>query len=78
VVEEILKLEGQLQLRLLTDVRSTGDTYGSERICSPFAEETVNLGDWRVRAPAYVEAARPSSSASIEDFMMEAVDEVTA
>ena len=77
MVEEILKRECELQLPLLTNMRSTGDTYGSERICSPFAEETVNLGDWRVRAPAYVEAARPSSSASIEDFMMEAVDGVT-
>jgi hypothetical protein len=55
-----------------------GDTYGSERICSPFEEETVNLGDWRVRTAAYVWATTPSSTTSIEDFMMKVVDEVTA
>jgi len=60
------------------NVRLTSDTYGSERICSPFGEETVNLGDWRARAAAYVEAAKPSNTTSIEDFMMGEVDEVTA
>ena len=54
-----------------------GDTYGSERICSPSGEVTVNLGDWRVRTPAYVEATKPSNTASVEDFMMKGVDEVT-
>jgi len=77
VVNEILKREGQPQLRLLANVRSTGDTYGSERICSPSREVTVNLGDWRVRTAAYVEATKPSSTASVGDFMMEGVDEVT-
>jgi len=38
---------------------------------------TVNLGDWRVRAAAWVEATKPSSTASVEDFMMKGVDEVT-
>ena len=55
-----------------------GDTYGSERIWSPREEETVNLGDWRVRTAAHVWATTPSSTTSIEDFMMKVVDEVTA
>ena len=38
----------------------------------------MNLGDWRVRAAAYVEATKPSSTARIEDFMMKVVGEVTA
>ena len=61
-----------------TDVRSAGDTYGSERICSPPGEDIVNLGDWRVRTPAYVEATKPSNTTSIEDFMVKVVDEVTS
>lgn len=55
-----------------------GDTYGSERICSPREEETLNLGDWTVRTAAYVETTTPSTTTSIEDFMMRVVDEVTA
>lgn len=55
-----------------------GDTYGSERICSPRDEETENLGDWRVRTAAHAGATTPNSTTSIEDFMMKAVDEVTA
>ena len=77
MVNEILERERQPQLRSPTNMRSTGDTYGSERICSPPGEETVNLGDWRVRTAAYVEATKPSSTADIEDFMMKVVDEVT-
>ena len=73
----MLKRKRQPQLRSLTYVRSTGDTYVSERICSPPGEEIVNLGDLTVRAAAYVEATKPSNTASIEDFMMNVVDEVT-
>ena len=76
MVNEMLRHEGQPQLRLPATVRSTGDTYGSERICSPSGEETVNLGDWRVRAAAYAEATKPSSTASVEDFMTKGVDGV--
>ena len=76
-MNEILKRDCQPELRLHANVRSTSDTYGSERICSPFEEVTVNLGDWRVRAAAYAEATKPSSTASVEDFMMKGVDEVT-
>lgn len=76
-MNEILKRERQPELRLPANARSTGDTYGSERICSPSGEVTVNLGDWRVRAAAWVEATKPSSTASVEDFMMKGVDEVT-
>ena len=54
------------------------DTYGSERICSPLEEETVNFGDWTLRVAAYAEATKPSIITSIEDFMMKVVDEVTA
>jgi hypothetical protein len=57
------------------EIRS--DTYGSERICSPPGEVTVNLGDWRVRVAAYVEAAKPSSITSTEDLMMKGVDEAS-
>jgi len=63
-------------LTLQREIKS--DTYDSERICSPFREETMNFGDWTVRAAAYVEATKPSTTTSIEDFMMKVVDEVTA
>ena len=32
---------------------------------------------WRVRASAHVETTKPSSSTSVEDFMMKGFNEVT-
>ena len=63
-----------LVVPVLCQCEMKGDTYVSERICSPWEEETVNLGDWRVRTAAQAGATTPNSNTSIEDFMMKVTD----